>query len=146
VPFREGCAGSSPSSTLHATPVPHATLLPSALMSMWGLELWITAVCFAALTERSESNHTTTAPPPYSDSNGTSSQFLIPDVVDINSLVYQVVLPLFPAKVTDIFPTSPIVGLRLSNWDATASYYKMRVCEKAKILDCMPFSMPHQMV
>lgn len=71
---------------------------------------------------------------------GRPPRFEIPDIPDINRIFYHLALQLFPARVTDTFPTGPIPDGRISNWIPVPEQYKMKVCEKVSITDCMPAS------
>eukprot|EP00884_Botryococcus_braunii_P009243 jgi/Botrbrau1/1831/Bobra.146_1s0026.1 len=81
---------------------------------------------------------TTSASPSETELLGRPPRFEIPDIADINRIFYQFALQLFPAKVTDTFPTGPIPDGRLSRWIPGLEQYKMKVCDKALITDCMP--------
>lgn len=67
---------------------------------------------------------------------------LIPDVGDSTSQFYQFSLQFFPAKLTDTFPNGPLTEIPLSRWVSTTESYKMKVCEKVAISDCMPSRAP----
>lgn len=61
----------------------------------------------------------------------------IPDLWDSNSWSFFLLLQLFPAQLSDIFPGSPWVFL-----SPDTSFYRLKVCERAAVTDCMPAGVP----
>lgn len=57
---------------------------------------------------------------------------LIPDVIDTNHLAYTLMAQVFPAQLTDSFAPGPF----RENAASTISY-KMNVCERSELTDCM---------
>eukprot|EP00884_Botryococcus_braunii_P005098 jgi/Botrbrau1/1458/Bobra.178_3s0016.1 len=59
--------------------------------------------------------------------------FEIRDTFGSTAAIIFTIQQFFPAKVTDTFPTNPLLSINPS-----INTYKMKVCERVAILDCMP--------
>lgn len=61
----------------------------------------------------------------------------IPDWWDGNGWTFFLLLQLFPAQLTNLFPSLPWVSL-----SADSNFYRLKVCQRAAVTDCMPAGAP----
>lgn len=100
--------------------------------------LWLLApFCLYAQSELTEETAAPLAELSATQTSRASGRFQLPDTFDLNGMFFQIVLQLTPAKVTDTFPVSPFTD-RLGSAAFPQKLYRMNVCKRADVADCMP--------
>lgn len=70
----------------------------------------------------------------------TQQRLLVPDVINLNGLLYFIAAQIFPANISEVFPASPIPGQGLPNLASSPTpTYKFKVCERVAVMDCIAY-------
>lgn len=102
------------------------------------LVLVLARLCCNVQSEPSQDVAAPVAAPSASHPSRESERLQLPDTFDLNGIFFDIILQFTPAKVTDTFPVSPIPDQRLGAMAMNQKLYRMNVCKRADVADCMP--------